>query len=76
MVFIMSECNIYNCWCVNEKMVMEVVLGMFFVGKCVLVCMKYVGMNVVVDCFINLVIIGVKGGLIVVVVDDFSMYLL
>lgn len=73
---LVKERKLYSIWCINEKMVMEVVLGMLYVGKCVLVCMKYVGMNVVVDVFVNFVIIGVNGGLVVLVVDDFFMYLL
>ena len=41
---------------------MEAALGMSFVGKRALVCMKHVGMNVAADCFINSAITGVKGG--------------
>ena len=58
----------------NEKTAMEAALGMSFVGKRALVCMKHVGMNVAADCFINSAITGVKGGLIVVAADDPSMH--
>lgn len=53
---------------------MEAALGMSFVGKRALVCMKHVGMNVAADCFVNSAITGVKGGLIVVAADDPSMH--
>ena len=53
---------------------MEAALGMSFVGKRALVCMKHVGMNVAADCFINSAVTGVKGGIIVVAADDPSMH--
>ena len=43
---ITTEQNIHNRWCANEKTAMEAALGMSFVGKRALVCMKHVGMNV------------------------------
>ena len=48
-----SERNIHSRWAANEKTAMEAALGMSFVGKRALVCMKHVGMNVAADCFIN-----------------------
>ena len=67
---ITTERNIHNRWCANEKTAMEAALGMSFVGKRALVCMKHVGMNVAADCFVNSAITGVKGGLIVIAADD------
>ena len=58
---ITTEQNIHNRWCANEKTAMEAALGMSFVGKRALVCMKHVGMNVAADCFVNSAITGVKG---------------
>jgi len=72
---ITTEQNIHNRWCANEKTAMEAALGMSFVGKRALVCMKHVGMNVAADCFVNSAITGVKGGLIVIAADDPSMLL-
>mgnify|MGYP000519747806 CR=1 FL=1 len=57
---ITTEQNIHNRWCTNEKTAMEAALGMSFVGKRALVCMKHVGMNVAADCFVNSAITGVK----------------
>ena len=71
---ITTEQNIHNRWCANEKTAMEAALGMSFVGKRALVCMKHVGMNVAADCFVNSAITGVKGGLIVIAADDPSMH--
>lgn len=66
--------GIHDRWCSNEKTAMEAALGMSFVGKRALVCMKHVGMNVAADCFINSAVTGVNGGLIVVAADDPSMH--
>ena len=71
---ITRERNIHSHWSANEKTAMEAALGMSFVGKRAMVCMKHVGMNVAADCFVNSAITGVKGGLIVVAADDPSMH--
>ncbi|MEG1562444.1 MAG: thiamine pyrophosphate-dependent enzyme [Bacteroides sp.] len=71
---ITGERNIHSRWSANEKTAMEAALGMSFVGKRAMVCMKHVGMNVAADCFINSAITGVKGGLIVIAADDPSMH--
>jgi len=71
---ITKEKNIHNRWSANEKTAMEAALGMSFVGKRALVCMKHVGLNVAADCFINSAVTGVNGGLIVVAADDPSMH--
>lgn len=69
-----QERNIHSRWSSNEKTAMESALGMSFVGKRAMVCMKHVGMNVAADCFVNSAITGVKGGLIVVAADDPGMH--
>ena len=61
-------------WAANEKTAMEAALGMSYMGKRALVCMKHVGMNVCADAFMNAAITGVNGGLIVVAADDPSMH--
>jgi Indolepyruvate ferredoxin oxidoreductase, alpha and beta subunits len=66
--------GIHSRWCSNEKTAMEAALGMSFVGKRSLVCMKHVGMNVAADCFVNAGVTGVNGGLIVLAADDPSMH--
>ncbi len=65
---------IFCRWATNEKTAMEAALGMSYMGKRALVCMKHVGMNVCADAFINSAITGVNGGLVVLAADDPSMH--
>ena len=68
------EDKIFCQWATNEKTAMEGALGMSYMGKRALVCMKHVGMNVCADAFMNAAITGVNGGLVVVAADDPSMH--
>jgi len=68
------ERKLHSRWCVNEKTAMETALGMSFMGKRALVCMKHVGLNVCADPFVNSGMTGVNGGVVVVVADDPSMH--
>ena len=69
------ERNIFcRWWCRNEKTAMESALGMSYMGKRALVCMKHVGLNVAADAFVNSAITGVNGGLVVLVADAPSMH--
>ena len=61
-------------WATNEKTALEAALGMSYMGKRAIVCMKHVGMNVCADAFMNAAITGVNGGLIVIAADDPSMH--
>ena len=65
---------IFCRWATNEKTAMEAALGMSYMGKRALVCMKHVGMNVCADAFMNAAITGVNGGLVVLAADDPSMH--
>lgn len=69
-----QERNIHSQWCTNEKTAMETALGVSYVGKRALVCMKHVGLNVAADAFINSAMTGTNGGLVVLVADDPSMH--
>ena len=71
---IARERGVHCRWCTNEKTAMEAALGMSYVGKRAIVCMKHVGMNVAADAFINSAITGTNGGLIVIAADDPSMH--
>ena len=66
--------GIFSKWASNEKTAMEAALGMSYMGKRALVCMKHVGMNVCADAFMNSAITGVNGGLVVLAADDPSMH--
>ena len=69
-----KERNIHRRWSSNEKTAMEEALGMSFMGKRALVCMKHVGLNVCADPFVNSAMTGVNGGVVVLVADDPSMH--
>jgi len=68
------ERGVHSRWCTNEKTAMEAALGMSFMGKRALVCMKHVGLNVCADPFVNSGMTGVNGGVVVLVADDPSMH--
>lgn len=69
-----KERNIHSQWCTNEKTAMETALGVSYIGKRALVCMKHVGLNVAADAFVNSAMTGTNGGLVVLVADDPSMH--
>lgn len=69
-----QERNIHRKWSTNEKTAMEAALGMSYMGKRALVCMKHVGLNVCADPFVNSAMTGTNGGVIVLVADDPSMH--
>lgn len=66
--------QIHCTWSANEKTAMEAALGMSYMGKRAMVCMKHVGMNVAADAFVNSAMTGTNGGLVVVAADDPSMH--
>ncbi len=69
-----KERKIHDRWCTNEKTAMEAALGMSYMGKRALVCMKHVGLNVCADPFVNSGMTGTNGGIVVLVADDPSMH--
>jgi indolepyruvate ferredoxin oxidoreductase alpha subunit len=69
-----KERKVHSRWCTNEKTAMEAALGMSFMGKRAMVCMKHVGLNVCADPFVNSGMTGVNGGVVVLVADDPSMH--
>jgi len=71
---IAKERNIHSRWSTNEKTAMEAALGMSYMGKRALVCMKHVGLNVCADPFVNSAMTGTNGGVVVLVADDPSMH--
>lgn len=66
--------GVFCKWCANEKTAMETALGVSYVGRRSIVCMKHVGMNVAADAFVNGAMAGPNGGIVVVVADDPSMH--
>ena len=66
--------KVHSRWSTNEKTAMEAALGMSYMGKRAMVCMKHVGLNVCADPFVNSGMTGTNGGLVVLVADDPSMH--
>ncbi|MEG1544919.1 MAG: thiamine pyrophosphate-dependent enzyme [Tannerellaceae bacterium] len=69
-----AELGIHCRWSTNEKTAMEAALGMSYAGKRSLCCMKHVGLNVAADCFMNVAMSGINGGMIIITADDPSMH--
>jgi indolepyruvate ferredoxin oxidoreductase alpha subunit len=61
-------------WTSNEKTAVEAAIGVSYVGKRAMACMKHVGLNVAADAFMNIPVTGVNGGLVIVSADDPSMH--
>jgi indolepyruvate ferredoxin oxidoreductase, alpha subunit len=60
-------------WSPNEKVALEVGLGVSFAGARALVTMKHVGLNVAADPLFTAAYTGVSGALVVVSADDPGM---
>ncbi|MGC8885729.1 MAG: thiamine pyrophosphate-dependent enzyme [Verrucomicrobiia bacterium] len=60
-------------WAPNEKVALEVGIGVAFSGARSLVTMKHVGLNVASDPLFSVAYTGVDGGLVVVSADDPGM---
>jgi len=57
-------------WAINEKVAYELALAAAYTGHFAMVSMKQVGLNVAMDPFMSSAYTGVKGGLVLVSVDD------
>jgi indolepyruvate ferredoxin oxidoreductase, alpha subunit len=60
-------------WSPNEKVAMEVAIGVAFTGARALVTMKHVGLNVAADPFFTAAYTGVSGALVIISADDPGM---
>jgi indolepyruvate ferredoxin oxidoreductase, alpha subunit len=60
-------------WSPNEKVALEVALGVAYAGARTLVTMKHVGLNVAADPLFTAAYTGVTGGMVVVSADDPGM---
>ena len=59
---------------VNEKVSLEVTAAAANTGVRAMCVMKHVGMNVAADALMTLAYVGVRGGLVILVADDPSMF--
>jgi len=62
--------DFYVEWSVNEKVAAEVAIGASIAGRRALICVKSVGMNVMVDPLMALNLTPVNGGLVILLGDD------
>lgn len=60
-------------WAPNEKVALEVAMGVAFAGARAIVTMKHVGLNVAADPLFTVAYSGVDGALVVVSADDPGM---
>ncbi|HOQ32887.1 MAG TPA: thiamine pyrophosphate-dependent enzyme [Candidatus Hydrogenedens sp.] len=61
-------------WCPNEKVALEVGIGVAFAGGNALVTMKHVGLNVASDPLFTVAYTGVEGALVIISADDPDMH--
>jgi indolepyruvate ferredoxin oxidoreductase alpha subunit len=61
-------------WSTNEKVALDIAVGVSLAGKRALVTMKHVGLNVASDTFMVVPYSGCNGGLVVVSADDPGMH--
>lgn len=66
--------GIYAEWAPNEKVALEVGIGVSLGGARVLVAMKHVGVNVAADPLVTLSYTGVNAGLVLISADDPGMH--
>jgi len=66
--------EIYVEWSGNEKIAMEMGIGASIAGRRALVCVKSVGMNVMVDPLMALNLTPVNGGVVILLGDDPGAY--
>ena len=60
-------------WAPNEKVALEVAIGVAFARGRSLVTMKHVGLNVAADPLFTIAYCGTPGGLVVITADDPGM---
>lgn len=62
--------GVYGEWAPNEKVALDVAVGMSYAFERVFVTMKHVGLNVASDSLFSAVHTGARGALVVVTADD------
>jgi len=61
-------------WCPNEKVALELGIGVAYAGGNALVTMKHVGLNVASDPLFTVAYTGVEGALVIISADDPDMH--
>lgn len=66
--------DIYVEWSLNERIALEICTGASIGGQRSLVCIKSVGMNVLLDPLMTLNLTGTHGGMVILLGDDPGAY--
>ena len=66
--------NLYVEWSLNERVALETCIGASIAGQRSLVCIKSVGMNVLLDPLMTLNLTGTHGGMVILLGDDPGAY--
>jgi len=66
--------NLYVEWSLNERIALENCIGASIAGLRSLICIKSVGMNVLLDPLMTLNLTGTHGGLVILLGDDPGAY--
>lgn len=74
LISLANDHNVYVEWSSNEKVAVELAIGASIAGCRVLVCVKSVGMNVMIDPLMALNLTPVNGGLVILLGDDPGAY--
>lgn len=66
--------GVYAEWCPNEKVALDVAIGVAYAGARAMAVMKHVGLNVAADAFFYASMTGMEAGLVIVSADDPAMH--
>ena len=66
--------DLYVEWSLNERIALEICIGASIAGQRSLVCVKSVGMNVLLDPMMTLNLTGTHGGMVILLGDDPGAY--
>lgn len=66
--------GVYAEWAPNEKVALDVAIGVAYAGKRAFATMKHVGVNVAADSLFYAAMTGIEAGLVLVSADDPSMH--
>ena len=69
-----TDDSVHAEWSTNEKVCLEIAIGASLGGTRAVVCVKSVGMNVLLDPLMALNLTGVHAGLVIVLGDDPGAY--
>ena len=66
--------TVYSEWSPNEKVALDVAIGVAYAGSRAMAVMKHVGLNVAADALFYASMTGLEAGLVIISADDPNMY--